>query len=90
MIHRVHQLPLGGEYTRTRCGLVTNDPAWLVVSGERPEQGCRKCWRNDEPTDRTKLKQIALIVDGPEFTPETVKAILEGRYYATDRSPKAA
>jgi hypothetical protein len=61
----------------------------LAVADARPEDGCRKCWR-DEPDTRTRARRIALLDGSTDLDPEAIVAILEDRHHPTNRSPKAA
>jgi len=95
VIHQVKALPVEGiKFIRAKCGFATDDHSLLAETEEDIPEGaakCRRCWRSDEPTDRTKLKQIKAHLDGPELDREVIRAILEGRFYTENRrSPKAA
>jgi hypothetical protein len=98
MIHQVRVLPEEGQYVRTKCGRMTNDLGTVALDkGDIPEGEtlCRgACWRQSL-SDKAKVALLGDLVrsaTGENIPAADIMAILEDRYYPTDRteSPKAA
>lgn len=96
MIHQVRALPKEGQYVRTKCGRMTNDPETVALHREDVPEGialCRgACWRQklSHQAKVVLLGDLVKSAPGTTVSVEDIRAILEDRYYPENRSPKAA